>query len=180
MAAWCTEKSLHVTETLAYVAEALKGDMSQEVREEMSARVYSALFDATKILSFSCGATWNWEDGRSTAENGLAGFANLKDAYNLSGRSAYLELQRSFLASIRELVTGPRSPNRTPLYELLEERRSDSSDCYSRLRDTLEKVTMGEITWDDFQDEALRELDVLEAGLSEEEKQLRELQQGRQ
>ena len=179
MAAWCTEKSLHVTETLAYVAEALKGDMSQEVREEMSARVYSALFDATKILSFSCGATWNWEDGRSTAENGLAGFANLKDAYNLSGRSAYLELQRSFLSSIRELVTGPRSPNRTLLHELLEEKRSDCRDYCYRLLDALEKVTMGQTTWQRFQEEALRELNRLEEGLSEEEERLRKLQQGR-
>jgi len=74
---------------------------------------------------------------------------------------------REFEASFRDLVVGPRSPNRKLLHVLLT-RCGLSHPLIERLADLLEEVTMGRLEWDDLQASALPLLDELKATVEDE------------
>lgn len=85
MAGWCTEKSENVVKCLNDILNLIKNETkdSDKLREEIEYYVGTALWDATKMLSFSCGAKWDTSDRDLIMEKGKTGFNELMIKYGL-------------------------------------------------------------------------------------------------
>jgi|GEM_PF-2476904 hypothetical protein len=151
MSRWCSEKMSSVVLALARIAEVGSDQTvaseatSQAIRDELC----SALYDATKMLAFSCGAQWEPSDRDMILENGVLGYQELQARY---GQRAFSLVD--FINRFRELLAGERSPNRTLMHDLLS-RASFEEPLLRTLEDELDRVTMGEADWEEFVPRAL-------------------------
>ncbi len=151
MAAWCHEKAEH---SLASIARALDEARSLVVRDGVEKEILLmnfsfAIWDASKLLAFSCGADWNPSDPEIIFEQGYAGFEKVLVRYGLldeTSEDKQRKLRENFIHQLEILLDGDRTPNRTLLHELIAKKdlRHPKLD---RLSDMLEKVTMGEMAW---------------------------------
>lgn len=83
MASWCTEKSDNIVKCLSSIVELIGNNpnVSGKLREDVELYLAPALWDATKMLSFSCGAEWSTEDRDLIMENGKCGYNELIKKY---------------------------------------------------------------------------------------------------
>lgn len=161
MAPWCIQKMSRVVEELARIVEIVndKESITEEIREEMLFSLYPAIYDATKMLSFSCGAEWSHTDRDILLKGGDLAFEELQVKYGLIDETQDKDRKRindinEFISVCRGFLQENRSPNRTFIHELLGRTRIKEPliDC---LGDKLERVTMGEIEWSEFVSKAL-------------------------
>lgn len=173
MSSWCTEKALNTVEALVELVELHK---SFGIGDDDNARekLHVALWDATKILSFSCGASWSYEDPKALLDEGPDGLERLKIRYSLpSAELLRIETIRQLVANTRLLLDGERSPNRTQLHELFNSYEYIDDPIIDGLRDKLEQVTMGELAWDNFVHGAREELCKLDEMMNMREYELK-------
>lgn len=85
MAGWCTEKSGNVVKYLKEIVCLIENETKDpdELREEIKYYLGIALWDATKMLSFSCGAEWETSDSDLIMEKGETGYNELMIKYGL-------------------------------------------------------------------------------------------------
>lgn len=154
MAAWCNEKAEH---SLASIARALDEARSLVVRDGIEKdflfmNFSFSIWDASKLLAFSCGAEWNPSDADIIFEQGYAGFEKVLVRYGLLNETSEdkrRKLRENFIHQLEILLDGDRTPNRTLLHELIA-KNDLKHPKIDKLSDMLEKVTMGEVTWDVF------------------------------
>lgn len=165
MAGWCSEKAENVVWALARLSEGLKKnhDMDEEVREGFEFFVHSALYDATKLLSFAAGAPWDPDHRDLVAEFGIRGYEELLVLYGLMDETSLDREQREWYESldrrdkelrdlayrVRGLVAQPRGEARVPLFELLHSCAHDVGEVRT-MREWTEAVTQGEVDWDPY------------------------------
>jgi len=169
MADWCVEKAAHVVDQLARLLDDVRGDRDERDSVVENA-IGMALWNATKVLAFASGGEWSPGDRDTIMEAGYKGYENVAVKYGvLDETEAQSQARkiREFEASFRDLVVGPRSPNRKLLHVLLT-RCGLSHPLIERLADLLEEVTMGRLEWDDLQASALPLLDELKATVEDE------------
>lgn len=173
MSAWCTEKALNVVEALARLVDAQKSNKTASP-EIVSNNLYAALWDATKLLSFSCGAKWSPSDRDVIFEDGIDGLEKVKIRYGLpSSVLSRIESTKTLIVLSSELLVSERSVNRTSLHELLDKYGHLTHPILESVRDKLEKVTMGEMEWQTFTTLALEELKELNAVVANVENSLK-------
>ena len=151
MAPWCIEKASGVVRELASIAELVNNQqtISEELRGEMMSSLYPALWDATKMLAFSCGAEWNTSDIETLLKGREAAFEELQVKYGLLRETrAQKEVRdvKEFISSCQELLCGDKSPNRTLMHGLISCTRINDP-LVQTLGDRLEQVTMGVVEW---------------------------------
>ncbi len=89
MTGWCVEKTLHVVEHLAELAESVpKMNISDDMKSSAMGHVRLALVDGTKLLSFATGATWDVNDSPEVVRDGAAGAERLARRYGAIGASS--------------------------------------------------------------------------------------------
>lgn len=158
MAPWCVEKASTVVRELARIAELVNAQesVSEELREEMLLSLYPALWDATKILAFSCGTDWNPTDRDVLLKGGELAFEELQVKYGLLRETSAQKRDQKricdieeFISAFRELLSGDRSPNRTLMHELIS-RTCIKEPLIDALGEKLDRVTMGIVEWPTF------------------------------
>ncbi len=154
MSSWCAEKTANVGRDIAHLITLVdRTDLDYNTKENLRLHLSSAAGDISKLMSFSTGANWSVDDGRAIQSDGIQGYEEVAVKYGLLNKSAdectITSLQK-FLDELSLLVGGDQYPNRTFIHELL--RRSDvKHPIFQTASDAIEKVTMREMQWQDFQ-----------------------------
>ena len=165
MSGWCAEKSEMVTEELALLIDDLRKDdnIEKDIKEKIWGFVYPALYNSTKLLSFFCGAEWSTGDREIIFDKGYKGYEELSVKYGLIEETTESkekkEIER-FIRRFRTYLDGSRYPNRTFIHDLLQSKKL-KHPIINDLSDITEKVTLGEIDWENYAREALLLLDRL-------------------
>lgn len=153
MASWCSEKSETVlraiSETLRIAMQEPRSDRMEDIIEALR----PAIFNATKLLSFSTGAQWSIEDVAAVRDRGLDGLESVLGKYGVLVQTSRQRLiQRD--KEIVDLLVGDPHPSRTLLHEMIASmgRRDPKIE---HLSERLEQVTMGKLSWADFTSEVL-------------------------
>ncbi|MFZ5586549.1 MAG: hypothetical protein ACOZHQ_11515 [Thermodesulfobacteriota bacterium] len=158
MASWCSEKSQSVLFTFTTLLSMINRctDLNQETREYLQAIISGGIWNGSKLLALSCGADWQPMDADDIFGKGREGLENILVEYGLLSETSQDRIKWNilqFYISIEALVDGPRVPNRTLLHALLAKRELDHSGV-TLISELLEKVTMGDLDWDKFVEEA--------------------------
>ncbi len=149
-AGWCTEKASSLLKDLALMVDIVKDPKveTETKQEELRTLLSSAIYDATKLLCFSCNAKWEHEERDRLMALGSIGFKALCVEYGLDNRRLWeIGEIRDLIQQCRAKLRGERGLNRTALHELLDNEELSNSPGLSEIRDQLEKVTMGEMPW---------------------------------
>lgn len=153
MSSWCTEKMATVVDELSRIANIVNNKLSENVKEEIMLSLYPAIYDATKMLAFSCGAEWNAKDRKIILEGGEFAFEKLMLKYGIKNEvpegKGIFEI-KTFIEKCEKLLTGNKSPNRTLMHDLFRNLRVPKDPLIKKLEDVLEEVTMGEKEWEEF------------------------------
>ena len=167
MADWCTEKTANVLQEMAMIVEVVNEEsaVSTEVRDSILSSLYPAIWDATKMLAFACGATWEPSDREIILKGGRFAFEELQTKYGMlsqeKDRKRVFDIEE-FIAIFRSLLDGPRHLARPQLCDLFGRTRIKEPILES-LDDELERVNMGTEEWSEFVQKASCLLDGLEA-----------------
>lgn len=162
MSSWCVEKTSDIVQELVKIASLVNAreTMSNELREEVLSSVSCALWDATKMLAFSCGEPWEPSDRTRLLGGDELAFEELKVKYGLLTETSAQQAKRrrihdmtEFISSCRVLLNGERSPNRTLLHALIR-RTYITEPLIDTLDEMLENVTMGQTDWRSFVEQA--------------------------
>jgi hypothetical protein len=158
MSSWCSEKSEHVVSDISKIISFIKNreDLPKGIKEELDFYLSSVLWDATKLLAFSCDGEWSVEDSRVILEMGYEGFEKIAIRYNLLEETAESKNQKSItlmLTKLNDYLCGERAPNRTYINELLDHCRI-KDEVFISLSSLTNKVNMGEIDWIEYTDKA--------------------------
>lgn len=162
---WCSEKARTVVQGLAHLVDLFESrpDIPSDVREQFLNDTPWMLANATKLLSFGCGAEWTGQDGDLIAEGGYEGYETVAVRYGLLRETTHngrIRKISEFIDRVSVLLDGPRAPNRTFLHDVLR-------DCMlkhptiDRIATLLDQVTMGELSWGEFVPLARTNLDEL-------------------
>ena len=172
MSAWCAEKSSNVLRSLSEVADLLnsENDLPPDFRDEISRCLGSAVIYGILVLAFSRGQATTAEPGADAEEImslGYAGYERLAVRYGLlemtSEERRRMETRRlveSCARQLHECLTADRASGRTAAHDVLA-RYANVSPVLTGLADSLEQVTMGESSWEDFVKSARIQLDYL-------------------
>lgn len=162
MGPWCEEKSTFVVRSLASLVDIARKDeedqslgISEKLEERLSI-LSSALWDATKIMAFACGADWQPSHRDLVFEKGFEGYEELAVSYGVlreTSKRRRIRRIHEFVAEYKPLLEGPVSPNRTLIHELLY-RCEVSHPLLEQIADLTENVTMGEMEWKVYIEEA--------------------------
>lgn len=151
MAAWCNEKAEHSLASIAHTVDQVRpnGELGKKAKESILSELSYAVWDASKLLAFSCGAIWEVSDSDIIFTEGYAGLEKVMVRYGLLQETTEDKKQKhnaQFLSRLQILLEGQRDPNRTLLHEHLA-----GTDIKHAILDDianlLEKVTMGEMEW---------------------------------
>ncbi|NJO83858.1 MAG: hypothetical protein HC828_14395 [Blastochloris sp.] len=153
MANWCTEKARHILDGIVYFLEwTWDQQMPGDYKEIEGISLYSAIHDATKLLSFGCGATWSFEDPELIYRDGREGYNTVLSKYGLLKGQKIKGTQqqvRDFIERLEELLQGERVPNRTLIHELIQSSQLKRTHV-DKIESLIENVTMDDLEWDDF------------------------------
>ena len=179
MAGWCSEKSGNVVHELATLMDYFKRleHLKQKLDtadERAHGDLYSAIFDATKIFAFSCGATWSVDDPEIITKRGKRGYIELAIKYGQITETAtsYAGIDddialRELVEELESLLRNESRSNRTLIHDALRKAAS-RRDEIERIRELTDKVSMGELSWDDYRGKVFYYLDYLRSELSNE------------
>lgn len=178
MGGWCAEKSGHVVHALAHLVDTVRASraLSSSERETVEFEIYDALWNATKLLSFSSGGVWSTGDSDLVMERGTQGYEELLVRYGVitettearHARESQETTERhrqerlALVSAMRECLELPRHEGRQRMHDLLT-RCPGRTRAYEHLADLTERVTMGELEWDDYVPEARSAIDAMDA-----------------
>lgn len=153
MSPWCTEKAERAAEALARLGTTLRAiPVSTEKRDDALSELQWAAYNVTKLLAFSCGADWKPEHASWIVSEGHAGYEKVAVSYGLLPETSAQRRARRlmvFTEATKELLDAPPVPGRTLLHEQLEGFR-ENSVALEALKQRLELVTSGALSWADF------------------------------
>lgn len=158
MSAWLVEKSQFILEWLVRLYEDFrkKDDLPEGLMDNLTDWLAPVFYDATKILSFASGGKWSPDDREIILEKGVVGLEEILVKYELLRETTEDRLRRktyekiqSFVEHLKELLGEPRDTARTQIHELLFKEGFDNS-IVNEISDLTEKVTMGELHWDEY------------------------------
>jgi hypothetical protein len=159
MSGWCEEKAETTVEDLAMIADLLKRtDLPSDFVKEARGQLWSALKNATKVLSFVAGVEWSPADRDLVAEGGNDGFKALAVKYGLRAsdeellRGAFTEIQRGLAPLLKADVRANRTRIHVVLLEAKQSRWITKSHAklLEELAEMIERVTQGQDSWDEF------------------------------
>jgi len=175
MAQWCVEKSSSLVRELAELADIFRTlDIAdKELQERMQTLLHGALYQATKLLSFSCGSMYTPDDGTRVFKQGVEGFNAICTEYCVDTSTLYNIIRsREFISKCDLLLSGNRAPNRTYLHDLFAAPVPKSPEL-EEIREQLERVSMGELDWPTFVSHSRELLQQLNQHLDAEEIELK-------
>ncbi len=159
VAAWHYEKSLSVVKSLAHIAS--QHD-EPESNDELTSGIYKALYDATKILSFSCGAQWEISDPKLISSKGSDGVEELLVKYGVINETKIQKLNRLNQEAILDILGLLKNNNayeaRTLIHEILYKLHS-TNEKWEKIKSLTEELTMNDIDWEAYRDKLKRILD---------------------
>jgi hypothetical protein len=154
MSAWCAEKSSKVGESVSKALDLVvqSTTLDAQTKEQLEIFLGGALYDISKLMSFSVGSEWSVPDARDIQNNGFEGYHRIAAKYGIidasPGESPQARLE-TFCDSLSRLLSGTRSPNRTLVHELLSQTTLDHPIVEQTTR-LIELVTMGQMQWPEF------------------------------
>ncbi len=166
MAAWHYEKRLSVLKNIAKIVDTLNEDPCQDgsIKNEIIKNLHVATHDATKLLSFSCGASWNTSDNSLILTKGSNGLEKLLVKYGVFEETKKQEKQRKNSEIIAEIFlflnSNEPSSARTCIHEVLA-KISILEKEWEPFKELTEDLTMGDISWDFYKSQAKDELRLL-------------------
>jgi hypothetical protein len=147
MAAWHYEKCLSILESIACICDLQSTNNAQD---KVRSNLYAAAYDATKLLSFSCGSYWNTSDPDLIVEKGRNGLEELLVKYGVLKETTEDERHRKsneiLIDILIALNSDTASTARTSIHELLAKIPSSDHE-WEPIKDLTESLTMGEMTW---------------------------------
>jgi hypothetical protein len=171
MAGWCSEKSGHIVRDVARIIDLVKNSqIDSHTKEMLEGHLDSVAWDSTKLLSFATGAAWEPKHARAIRNHGFSGYEAVALEYGCireTERQSQMRDVLAFLDHVSPLIAGEQVPNRTLLHELLRETDLQHK-IISLIADSVEKVTMRDMKWHDFQQQIQPEIAALRDQLNEE------------
>jgi len=177
---WVVEKSRRVLEDIVKLYEDFRkrDDLPEEFVKTFQIHLHPIIFNSTKILSFATNKEWAVSDPDSIWEQGKPGLDKVLVKYGLLDEGQTAEAKKkariqSFLIDleeIKELLSGTRYPSRTWIHGLLL-RLPIQDPLLDEISHLTERVTMGELSWDEYVNSASRLLEDLTAKYREIERQ---------
>lgn len=154
---YCKDKAELVLISLARQADRLRPPEAVDatIKEQVLDDLYGAIIVAMRILAVSSEIAFTDADARTVFQEGLRGYQRLVRDRGFGSRILDRDLHNTeekfldFVSKLTPLLAGPRS-NRTLIHQLLlnaphEDRR------VGRIADLTESLTMGALTWIDYQ-----------------------------
>jgi hypothetical protein len=165
MAAWHYEKCLGVLESIACICDL---QSANDTQDKVRSNLYSAAYDVTKLLSFSCGSPWHTSDPDLIVEKGSNGLEELLVKYGAlketKGDERHRKQNEILIDILIALDSDTASTARTSIHELLA-KVPPTDDEWEPIKDLTESLTMGEITWTTYQSTAKALLSAIQKGL---------------
>ena len=161
MAPWCNEKAEFSLVSIVRAIDKIREtkELEEETKESILSELSTAVFNISKLLSFSCGAHWDTSDPDIIFIEGYTGLEKVMVKYGMLEETTEdrkpKEIKRSLpdfqalLVNLQTLLEGPRNPNRTLLHEFLV-KIEFKHPLLDEIKESLEQVTMGEIEWSSF------------------------------
>lgn len=158
MSNWCCEKSKNVVKDLTSIIEILKcneDNIQEDLYENINDYLHSAIIDATKIYGFASGSKLLGGEGDLIFDEDKDGLEKILVQFgrvdNTSKQKEIEDLQE-FISELSYAINGDRT-NRTMIHSAMAkyQNRIDSiGDEIKQLENSIEKVTVGELSWESF------------------------------
>lgn len=171
MSPWLVEKSQFGLEWLVRLYEDFRkrDDLPEGLMDNLTDWLAPVFYDATKILSFASGGKWSPGDRDIILEKGMSGLEDILVEYGLlhettegkRWRTTHEKMQ-NLVKHLSELLSQPMYPARTQIHELLDKEGLDDP-IVNEISNLTEKVTMGELPWDEYVKLAKNLVEQLEA-----------------
>jgi len=154
MSGWLKEKSQSLLEkvTLLYDDLRKRDDLPEGLMNDLESYLYLVFENSTKILSFASGAEWQARDRDTIIEQGTSGLEEVLVKYGLLDETSEDKRTRkiqAFVKKFKVLVHEPGYIARTRIHEMLVKEGFEDPTT-NEISDLIEKVTMGELPWEEF------------------------------
>lgn len=159
MDSWLQEKSENVVKYLSYLTETIKKNQDKipkEICEDIYFYLYPTLIDATKIYGLICDSEdQSGREGELIFDKGNDGLEEVLFRFgqiDKTNKQKKIEDLSELILILEELIKGGKT-NRTRVHESLAsyQNKIDSvKDEIRILEDSIEKVTMGKLSWELF------------------------------
>jgi len=180
IADWVVEKSRRVLEDIVKLYEDFRkrDDLPEEFVKTFQIYLHPIIYNSTKILAFATNKEWATSDPDSIWEKGKTGLDKVLVKYGLLDEGETAEAKKkariqSFLRNleeIKELLSGTRYPSRTFIGGILLGIHIQDP-LLDEISHLTERVTMGELSWDEYVNSASRLIEDLTAKYREIERQ---------
>ncbi len=159
MAGWLYEKAEFCAKDLLRLYDEI-ADISQidDAKTFIHDALSGVFLDLTKILSFAAGSNWEMSDREFLINNGIE---KLSVKYGVIEETKEHNEVMTFVSNARELLKGPRAPNRTILYDFLEPLKNKDF-LFQEIDKNLELVRDGQKNWEEFVEDTYPLLDDIE------------------
>ncbi len=154
MSGWLKEKSQSLLEqvTLLYDDLRKRDDLPEGLMNDLESYLYLVFENSTKILSFASGAEWQARDRDTIIEQGTSGLEEVLVKYGLLDETSEDKRTRkiqAFVKKFKVLVHEPGHIARTRIHEMLV-KEGFEDPATNEISGLIEKVTMGELPWEEF------------------------------
>jgi hypothetical protein len=170
MGPWLCEKTEAALETVIDLIQTMKGNIPDKkpyeqygnyttLQELFDEAISGVLWDLTKIYSFSTGGNWDPSDRDIISTELNDGLEKIQKKYGLIDKTQKEEKDekyKCFLSKLNELLSGGSVPNRTFVNELFDKniefinQNTIQGRILKNIEKELDKVNLGETTWEDF------------------------------
>jgi hypothetical protein len=162
MGPWLTEKSEFSLQSLLELRKDLikiEDKIDKETLEFIQSDLSGAIYDITKIYSFSLGTNFDASDGALIYDKLDEGFEELKVKYGLlekTSKQLLKEKYAAFFNKLHEYLEMEQFPGRSSLQELFENNsqlfseQSINGRLLAKIEQDLFRMANGEITWNNF------------------------------
>jgi aminopeptidase-like protein len=177
---WVVEKSRSVLENVVELYEDFRkrDDLPEEFVKTFQLHLHSVIYNSTKILSFATSKEWAvrdpysiWEQGRTELDEVLVKYALLDKGETAEAKKrARIQSLLRDLEELKELLSETRYPSRTWIHGFLL-RIHIQDPLLAEISHLTERVTMGELSWDEYVNSASRLVENLLAKYREIQRQ---------
>jgi len=177
---WVVEKSRSVLENVVELYEDFRrgDDLPEELVKTFQLHLHPVIYNSTKILSFTTSKEWAVRDPYSIWEQGGTGLDEVLVKYGLLDEGETAEAKKRAriqsllreLGELKELLSGMRYPSRIWIHGVLLPIHIQDP-LLDEILHLTERVTMGELSWDEYVNSASRLVEDLTTKYREIEKQ---------
>ena len=162
MGPWLTEKSEHGLRALVELRKDLikeENKIDKDILGYIKSDLSEAMFQMTKIYSFSLGSNYEAGDENLLFDKLDDGFEELKVKYGILEKTTKQiknEVKGNFIKKLNEYIELPQYPGRSLLQELFEQHynlvneQTLNGRLLMKIEQDLFRAANGEISWDDF------------------------------